>query len=108
MPERIDGIRRLFSVETIGRLDEMVVLLVRIQRGEPVPGVRATLVRHAHTISGAAGMFGVTDLERISRAAEQRLELLEPEDIPDPALTDALLHMASAMRATLHACRGMS
>ena len=98
-PEADDELLQLFQDESIERLDDMDAALLAAEAGNVPPDTIDALFRNAHTIKGAAGILGFSDIAALAHAAEDILALARSERVLHPDLAVPLLRATAALRA---------
>ena len=90
---------QLFQDETTERLDDMDAALLAAETGNVPPDTIDALFRNAHTIKGAAGIMGFSDIAALAHAAEDILALARSWGVFHPGLAVPLLRATAALRA---------
>jgi two-component system chemotaxis sensor kinase CheA len=98
-PEADDELLQLFQDESIERLDDMDAALLAAETGNVPPDTIDALFRNAHTIKGAAGILGFSDIAALAHAAEDILALARSQRVLHPDLVVPLLRATAALRA---------
>src|ERR1051326_1333917 len=99
MPGADAELLQLFQDDTTERLDDMDTALLAAEAGNVPPDTIDTLFRHAHTIKGAAGILGFSDIAALAHAAEDILAVARTRRAFDPDLAAPLLRATAALRA---------
>lgn len=89
----------IFHDEATERLDQMDTALVAIESGHAGAETIDSLFRNAHTIKGAAGMLGLTDIRALAHAAEDVLASVRDAGEFPPELAAPLMRATAALRA---------
>ena len=97
-PDADDELLQLFQDETTQRLDDMDAALLAAETGNVPPDTIDALFRNAHTIKGAAGILGFSDIAALAHAAEDILALARSEGVFHPELAVPLLRATAALR----------
>ena len=90
---------QLFQDETTERLDDMDAALLAAETGNVPPDTIDALFRNAHTIKGAAGILGFSDMAALAHAAEDILAVARSRKAFHPDLAAPLLRATAALRA---------
>ena len=98
-PEFDAELLQLFQDETTERLDDMDAALLAAETGNVPPDTIDALFRNAHTIKGAAGILGFSDMAALAHAAEDILALARSRQVLHPDLVAPLLRATAALRA---------
>src|SRR5690348_10977698 len=98
-PDADAELLQLFQDETTERLDDMDAALLAAETGNVPPDTIDALFRNAHTIKGAAGIMGFSDIAALAHAAEDILALARSEGVFHPDLALPLLRATAALRA---------
>lgn len=98
-PDADAELLQLFQDETTQRLDAMDTALLAAETGNVPPGTIDALFRNAHTIKGAAGILGFSDIAALAHAAEDILAVARSRGAFHPALAAPLLRATAALRA---------
>jgi two-component system, chemotaxis family, sensor kinase CheA len=99
MPEADAELLQLFQDETTERLDDMDTALLAAEAGNVPPDTIDGLFRNAHTIKGAAGILGFSDIAALAHAAEDILAVARAQRALHPNLAAPLLRATAALRA---------
>src|SRR5205814_5141541 len=87
----------IFRDEARERLDAIVETLLAIEAGRVPDGAIDLLFRHTHTLKGAAGMVGLTDVQQLAHAMEDVLDESRANGSLPRELVDPLLRAADAL-----------
>ena len=98
-PEFDAELLQLFQDEATERLDDMDAALLAAETGNVPPDTIDALFRNAHTIKGAAGILGFSDMAALAHAAEDILALARSRQVLHPDLVAPLLRATAALRA---------
>ena len=98
-PEADAELLQLFQDEATERLDDMDGALLAAETGNVPPDTIDALFRNAHTIKGAAGILGFSDMAALAHAAEDILALARSRGVLHPDLAAPLLRATAALRA---------
>jgi two-component system chemotaxis sensor kinase CheA len=98
-PDADAELLQLFQDETTQRLDDMDTALLAAEAGNVPPDTIDALFRNAHTIKGAAGILGFSDIAALAHAAEDILAVARSRGAFHPALAAPLLRATAALRA---------
>src|SRR5712691_9174847 len=98
-PEADAELLQLFQDETTERLDDMDTALLAAEAGNVPPDTIDGLFRNAHTIKGAAGILGFSDIAALAHAAEDILAVARARRAFHPELAAPLLRATAALRA---------
>src|SRR5580700_2590728 len=98
-PEADAELLQLFQDEATERLDDMDGALLAAETGNVPPDTIDALFRNAHTIKGAAGILGFSDMAALAHAAEDILALARSRKAFHPDLAAPLLRATAALRA---------
>jgi len=98
-PEADAELLQLFQDETTQRLDDMDADLLAAETGNVPPDTIDALFRNAHTIKGASGILGFSDMAALAHAAEDILALARSRGVLHPDLVAPLLRATAALRA---------
>ncbi len=98
-PEADAELLQLFQDEATERLDDMDGALLAAETGNVPPDTIDALFRNAHTIKGAAGILGFSDMAALAHAAEDILALARSRGVLHPDLAVPLLRATAALRA---------
>jgi two-component system chemotaxis sensor kinase CheA len=98
-PDAEAELLQLFQDETTQRLDDMDTALLAAETGDVPPDTIDALFRNAHTIKGAAGMLGFSDIAALAHAAEDILAVARSQKVFHPALAAPMLRATAALRA---------
>ena len=98
-PDADAELLQLFQDETTERLDDMDAALLAAETGNVPPDTVDALFRNAHTIKGAAGIMGFSDIAALAHAAEDILALARSQRSLHPDLAAPLLRATAALRA---------
>jgi two-component system chemotaxis sensor kinase CheA len=90
---------QLFQDETTERLEDMDAALLAAETGNVPPDTIDALFRNAHTIKGAAGILGFSDMAALAHAAEDILAVARSRKAFHPDLAAPLLRATAALRA---------
>jgi len=91
-----------FLVEGYEIVDALDADLLALERDPGDPVLLASVFRRVHSIKGACGFLGYSELERVTHAGESLLSLLRDRTLPwSPPIASALLALADAMRLLL-------
>jgi two-component system chemotaxis sensor kinase CheA len=91
-----------FLVEGHEIVDALDAELLALERDPSDPVLLAGVFRRVHTIKGACGFFGFSELERVTHAGESLLSLLRDRTLPwSPRIASTLLALADAIRLVL-------
>ena len=97
-PESLAAIRIVFFQECEEHLAAILTGLRALQSGDTDPETVVTVHRAVHSIKGAAGIFGLDDLDRFSRQFETALvEVRDGRLQPGPETVGVLLRAAEAL-----------
>ena len=96
----------IFLDETTQRLERMDEMLLAIESGQGDADAVNSLFRDAHTIKGAAGLFGLGDLRALAHAAEDVLARVRGGGTFPPGLAAPLLRATDAMRRLVAGAAG--
>jgi two-component system, chemotaxis family, sensor kinase CheA len=88
----------IFRDEASGRLDRIVDSLLALERGDAAPDAVDSLFRDVHTIKGAAGMVGLTDVSALAHVMEDLLASARHDGALAAAHIDPLLRASDALR----------
>lgn len=88
----------IFRDEATERLDHIVDTLLALEAGRAAPDAVDSLFRDAHTIKGAAGMLGLSDIQVLAHAVEDVLDSARGGDEFPSELIDPLLRAADSLR----------
>jgi len=99
VPDADAELLQLFQDETTQRLDAMDTALLAAETGDVPPDTIDALFRNAHTIKGAAGILGFSDIAALAHAVEEILALARSRGAFHPALAAPLLRATAALRA---------
>jgi two-component system, chemotaxis family, sensor kinase CheA len=88
----------IFRDEASGRLDRIVDTLLALERGDAAPDAVDSLFRDVHTIKGAAGMVGLTDVSALAHVMEDLLASARHDGALAAAHIDPLLRASDALR----------
>src|ERR1051326_2469553 len=99
MPGADAELLQLFQDDTTERLDDMDTALLAAEAGNVPPDTIDALFRHAHTIKGAAGILGFSDIAALAHAAEDILAVARSRQAFPPGLAAPLLRATAALRA---------
>ncbi len=99
MPDADAELLQLFQDETTERLDDMDTALLAAEAGNVPPDTIDALFRNAHTIKGAAGILGFSDIAALAHAAEDILAVARVQRAFHPDLAAPLLRATAALRA---------
>ena len=98
-PDADEELLQLFQDEATQRLDDMDAALLAAEAGNVPPDTIDALFRNAHTIKGAAGILGFSDIAALAHAAEDILALARSQRVLHPELAVPLLRATAALRA---------
>src|SRR5689334_4423498 len=98
-PDADAELLQLFQDETTERLEDMDAALLAAESGNVPPDTIDALFRNAHTIKGAAGIMGFSDIAALAHAAEDILALARSQGVFHPDLALPLLRATAALRA---------
>jgi two-component system chemotaxis sensor kinase CheA len=86
---------KYFRVEARELLEELVKGVLDLEKGRPTSQVAARMLRHAHTLKGAARVIKQPDIADHSHAIEEALEPFRGSEAPVPPdrLDDVLGHL---------------
>ena len=91
-----------FFEETREHLDEMEQFLLAIDVENPDHSDLDAIFRAAHSIKGGSGMFGFTDMAKITHVLESLLDLVRKNKIPlSSAIIEASLQAGDILRTQL-------
>jgi two-component system chemotaxis sensor kinase CheA len=88
----------IFRDEARGRLDRIVDTLLALERDSAAPDAVDSLFRDVHTIKGAAGMVGLTDVSALAHVMEDLLADARQHARLAPEHLDPLLRACDALR----------
>jgi two-component system, chemotaxis family, sensor kinase CheA len=89
----------IFREEARERLDAIVETLLAIEADRAPDGAIDVLFRHTHTLKGAAGMVGLTDVQQLAHAMEDVLDESRASGRLERDLIDPLLRSADTLHA---------
>src|SRR5438067_11018316 len=98
-PDADAELLQLFQDETTERLDDMDAALLAAETGNVPPDTVDALFRNAHTIKGAAGIMGFSDIAALAHAAEDILALARSQRSLHPDLARPRRRAPAALRA---------
>lgn len=91
-----------FFEETREHLDEMEQLLLVLDVEDPDATDLDAIFRAAHSIKGGSGMFGFTDMTKITHVLESLLDLVRKHKLPlSSEIIEAALQAGDILRAQL-------
>jgi len=88
----------IFRDEARERLDAIVTTLLALEAGGAPADAIDSLFRDTHTIKGAAGMVGLSDVSDLAHAMEDVLATARATGVVPPELIDPLLRGADSLR----------
>jgi two-component system chemotaxis sensor kinase CheA len=103
-----DDFIEVFREEAAGRLDAIDELLMGLEANGDAPDAVDALFREFHTIKGAAGLVGLSDVHELSHAAEGLLDTVRRNDAPFSAVAEALFRTAGELRDRVGGNGGVS
>jgi two-component system chemotaxis sensor kinase CheA len=100
----MDELLSEFLSETAERLARLDLDLIRLEHAPEDPALLAKIFRVLHTLKGTCGFVGLTRLERIAHAAEERLSRVRNgTEAPTPATVSLILQSLDRIRWILEA-----
>ncbi|MGE3230702.1 MAG: chemotaxis protein CheA [Hyphomicrobium sp.] len=100
----MDELLSEFLSETADRLARLDLDLIRLEHAPEDPALLARIFRVLHTLKGTCGFVGLTRLERIAHAAEERLSRVRNgTEAPTPATVSLILQSLDRIRWILGA-----
>ncbi len=100
----MDELLSEFLSETAERLARLDLDLIRLEHAPEDPALLARIFRVLHTLKGTCGFVGLTRLERIAHAAEERLSRVRNgTEAPTPATVSLILQSLDRIRWIMEA-----
>ena len=98
----LDGIVKEFVIEARENLDQLERDLIELESHPSSRDTLASIFRTVHTIKGAAGFVGLSEVESLAHSGESVLSRLRDGSLViNPAIASALLALADCMRGML-------
>jgi len=102
VPDADAELLQLFQDETTERLDDMDTALLAAEARNVSADTIDALFRNAHTIKGAAGILGFSDMAALAHAVEDILSVARLRGDLRPDLAAPLLRATAALRARVN------